>query len=100
MKTTWPERAFTIRSGDGPPRTIIVEGRDRWALEALMQAGGKGITPIDNPAPRIAAYVHNLRNAGVAIETLHEPHGGPFAGTHGRYVLRCAVSVGREGGAQ
>lgn len=87
-----PVRAFTIRSEAADPHVIIVKGRDRWALEALITAGPKGCTPIDNPAPRWAAYVHNLRGLGVAIETITEKHRGPFAGTHARYVLACNVS--------
>jgi len=53
----------------------------------------------DNPAPRWSAYVHNLRESGVEIETVTEPHGGDFAGHHGRYVLRCGVSPDWKGGA-
>jgi hypothetical protein len=34
---------------------------------------------------------------GVVIETVTEKHGGPYAGTHARYVLRSDVIVlGRE----
>ena len=29
---------------------------------------------------------------GVCIETLNEPHKGPFSGTHARYVLRSTVT--------
>ena len=28
---------------------------------------------------------------GIAVETIHEAHGGPFSGTHARYILRCSV---------
>jgi hypothetical protein len=28
---------------------------------------------------------------GLPIETLHETHGGPFEGIHGRYVLCASV---------
>ena len=69
----------------------MVAGRDRWALEALIAAGGDGCTPIDTPGPRWSGYVHNLRNLGVPIETVTEAHGGPFKGTHARYVLRALV---------
>ncbi|MFZ8281141.1 winged helix domain-containing protein [Staphylococcus aureus] len=30
---------------------------------------------------------------GIDIETVVEPHGGPFAGRHGRYVLREPLRV-------
>ncbi len=75
-------------SAGGDPFRIVVSGRDRWALEELRKAGAKGCTPIDNPAPRWSAYVFNLRELGVPVETIHEPHGGEFSGTHARYVLR------------
>ena len=94
MKTTWPTRAFTIREGAAPPFVIAVKGRVRWALECLVRAGGKGCTPIDTPGPRWAAYVHVLRGLGVNILTIEERHGGPFAGTHARYVLQSGVTPG------
>lgn len=93
----WPAQAFTVRDGADSQRTIITKGRDRWALESLMQAGPKGCTPIDHPGPRWSAYVHKLRGAGVDIETIHEQHDGPFPGRHARYVLRSSVSFGRAG---
>lgn len=70
-----------------------VTGRDAWALLQLMAAGDNGVTPIDCPAPRWSAYIFNLRRLGVDIETIHEAHHGPFAGTHARYVLRSIISV-------
>lgn len=76
-------------------RLVLKQGRNLWALETLMAAGSKGVTPIDNPAPRWSAYVFNLREMGVEIETIHEPHDGAFQGTHARYVLRSHVT--REG---
>ena len=58
-----------------------------------MQAGETfGCTPIDNPGPRWSGYVYKLkRNHGLSIQTINEAHGGPFKGTHGRYVLRSTV---------
>lgn len=97
-KSNWPARAFTIHGEGAAPCEIVAKGRDRWALEALMAAGPKGCTPYRNPAaPRWAAYVHNLRALGVAIDTITERHGGPFAGHHARYVLTCRVKAGRDG---
>lgn len=72
---------------------IEVTGREAWALESLIAAGERGCTPIDNPAPRWSGYVHDLRRFGVDIETIHEPHGGAFPGTHARYVLRAPVVI-------
>jgi hypothetical protein len=88
---------YLIKYQDGTTRTLSINGRDAWALDQLIKAGVKGCTPIDNPAPRWSAYVHNLRELGIEIETIHEKHGGPFPGCHARYVLR--VEVVRIGGA-
>lgn len=72
---------------------VHVRGRDAWALLQLMTAGSKGCTPIDNPAPRWSSYVFNLRQMGLDIETVHERHGGAFAGRHARYVLQSRVEL-------
>lgn len=90
---------YHIMPSAGDPFRIVVSGRDRWALEELRKAGARGCTPIDNPAPRWSAYVFNLRELGVEIETLTEPHGGAFAGHHARYLLRCQVAPDWKGGA-
>ena len=79
--------------------TIAASGRVLWTLERLLAAGGQGCTPITEPAPRWAAYVHTLRSLGVPIETIHEAHEGAFPGTHARYVLRATVTPAKEGGA-
>ncbi len=91
--------AYIVTPSAGEAFRIVVSGRDRWALDELRKAGAKGCTPIDNPAPRWAAYVHNLRALGVVIDTLHEPHAGDFPGTHARYVLRATVTPWGKGGA-
>lgn len=75
----------------GEPFTIPAKGREAWALDRLTEAGPRGCTPIEQPAPRWSAYVYRLRGLGVPIETIHEAHGGAFAGRHGRYVLRAEV---------
>jgi hypothetical protein len=80
------------------PMTIAVSGRVLWALERLAEAGPRGCTPITEPAPRWAAYVHTLRGLGVPIETVHEEHEGDFPGTHARYILRATVTPDPEGG--
>ncbi len=81
----------------GEPFDLYAKGREAWALDRLRAAGPKGCTPITEPALRWSAYVHTLRERGVPIETLTEPHGGEFAGHHGRYILRATVRKG--GGA-
>ena len=84
--------AFHIQNSAGSRHLIAVSGRERWALECLIAAGGAGCTPIDHPGPRWSAYVFEIRGMGVEIETIREPHGGPFEGTHARYVLRSRVT--------
>lgn len=79
---------------DGKPMTVI--GRDAWALRNLVNAGEVGCTPIDHPGPRWSHYIHKLRGFGFLIETVTESHGGQFAGTHARYVLRSKVEILRE----
>lgn len=100
--TTKPERwaiaRFTVRNHDAEPFIIAIKGRDRWALESLIDAGLKGCTPIDWPGPRWSAYVFNLRCLGVLIDTNHEGHAGPFKGTHARYVLRSTVTARHDAG--
>jgi len=71
----------------------IAKGRNGWALLELHNAGKEGCTPIDNPAPRWSAYVFNLRQDGVPIETIHEAHKGSFPGTHARYVLSKPIKI-------
>lgn len=91
---------FTVNPHDAnaAPMTIAVSGRILWALEGLTEAGPRGCTPITEPAPRWAAYVHTLRGLSVPIETVHEKHEGDFPGTHARYVLRATVTPETEGG--
>ena len=81
-----------IEGRDGARRTEV-KGRDLWALGQLAEAGPRGSTPIDNPAPRWSGYVHNLRRAGLEIETILESHKGAFPGVHARYVLHSNVRI-------
>lgn len=93
---------LTARVGGPEGHIISVNGREAWALQCLLLAGDKGVTPITTPGPRWSAYVHDLRTAGVNIETINEPHGPPFVGHHARYILRSPVKVIQrtEGGRQ
>lgn len=92
--------SFSIRNPGGKPFIITTtEGRVIWALDELIAAGPRGCTPTDNPAPRWSSYVHKLRKAGVDIETVHEPHEGPFPGHHGRYILKAHVERVKGGAA-
>jgi hypothetical protein len=76
---------------------IRLTGRLAWTLLRLVDAGERGCTPIEKPAPRWSDYVFQLRGMGIVIETIHERHGGPFPGTHGRYVLRSKVTILNDG---
>lgn len=79
-------------AGDSCERKL--RGRYAWTLNALVEAGERGVTPIDRPAPRWSHYVDILRDReGLSIETIEEKHGGPFRGWHGRYVLRTPVEI-------
>lgn len=81
---------------DGGVHEVV--GRAAWALLNLLRAGERGCTPITTPGPRWSHYVYLLRRAGFIVETIHEEHGGPFAGTHARYVLHSQVTILREMG--
>ena len=89
-----------LKLENGSTKIQRLKGREAWAMQELMKAGPSGCTPLYNPAPRWAAYVHGLRSLSIRIDTITEPHGGPYAGNHARYVLRtpCAVVCGQEGG--
>lgn len=73
--------------------TVTVVGRVAWMLLSLMRAGNRGITPIERPAPRHSDYTFRLRNLGIRVETIDESHGGSFAGSHARYVLKDQVAI-------
>lgn len=88
--------AFYLHFPDGTKTPHLIGGRTHWALERLMRAGQQGITSMDNPAPRLAAYVFELRELGFNIETITEPHHGDYPGHHARYVLRSTVTRAGE----
>ena len=67
----WERRSYAVTNPNQIEFTISVKGRVHWALERLLKAGNKGCTPIDNPASRWSAYVFDLRQLGVEIETIH-----------------------------
>ncbi|GLQ25780.1 winged helix domain-containing protein [Sulfitobacter pacificus] len=75
------------------PRTFALKGRLGWAMTQLVDAGPKGLTPITRPAPRWSAYVFDLRELGIPIETEMEPHEGSYPGHHARYRLACDAQV-------
>jgi hypothetical protein len=92
-------KTYDVTEGPSIRRIHVRTKREAWALDALIAAGSLGCTPIDNPAPRWSAYVFKLKkNHGLIIQTINEPHGGPFKGTHGRYVLRSIVKAATSDG--
>ncbi|HZQ01664.1 MAG TPA: hypothetical protein VFB13_19120 [Reyranella sp.] len=84
------DRFLVTRSGSEPV-FMDLAGREAWALANLVAAGPDGCTPIDTPGPRWSDYVFKLRRRGIDVATVTEAHGGDFAGTHARYVLRTKV---------
>jgi hypothetical protein len=81
---------ITLMGGEHP-RTFILSGRIGQTMHFLMKAKQVGITPLDVPAKRLAAYIHSLRGLGFIIDTEMEQHSGPYAGHHARYRLRSIV---------
>jgi hypothetical protein len=91
----WGKALYTVTDSLGSTRPITVSGRERWALDLLIERGALGITSFENPAPRLSAYVHRLiHKHGVKIDHSDERHEGPFAGIHRRYFLGCTVTLG------
>ena len=84
---------FSVVDAHCAARILELKGRDAWALGELMRVGDDGCTPIDTPGPRWSSYVHKLRRLGLDIQTVTEAHGGPFKGTHARYILRSRVQA-------
>ncbi|WP_439109812.1 winged helix domain-containing protein [Lentibacter sp.] len=85
----------TLKGGERP-RYISLSGRIGQTMHALLEAKGRGITSLEHPALRLAAYVHSLRKMGFTIDTEMEQHDGPYPGIHARYRLRSAVSLGHN----
>ncbi|MFK4720547.1 hypothetical protein ABIE89_001647 [Bradyrhizobium niftali] len=80
-----------IRMPDGTHQTF--SGREAWTLRHLLNAGTRGLTTLNHPAPRWSHYIYKLRKAGLCISTDYEGHKGEFPGTHGRYRLETPVEV-------
>ncbi|WP_432346605.1 hypothetical protein WMC41_00470 [Shinella yambaruensis] len=72
---------------------VTVVGRQAWMLDQLIQAGSRGLTSIERPAPRISHYIYKLRGVGFDIDTEYEAHAGPFPGRHGRFRLLSKVQI-------
>ncbi|MEN8750979.1 hypothetical protein [Marivita sp.] len=76
-----------------PPRMFELDGRLGWTVMQLANAGARGVATIKHPAPRWSGYVHALRKMGFQIDTIMEPHDGPYPGQHARYRLACDVQI-------
>ncbi|MBT3141365.1 helix-turn-helix domain-containing protein [Ruegeria litorea] len=87
----------TLQGGDCP-RLFTLSGRIGQTMHHLMQAKQQGITSLENPAIRLAAHIHSLREMGFVIDTETEPHGGAYPGYHARYRLRSSVALGHNQG--
>jgi hypothetical protein len=74
-------------------REIELRGRLAWTMSELLDAGSRGITTLERPAPRWSHYVFMLRRKGICIASIPEKHGGEFAGMHSRYRLTSDVHV-------
>ena len=72
---------------------LHLRGREAWCAAQLVAAGSKGITSLENPAPRLSHYIFLLRRRGLPVESVDERHAGAYAGRHCRYHLRCPVVV-------
>jgi hypothetical protein len=82
----------TLMGGERP-LLFSLSGRLGQTLNRLYEAGAQGITPLETPALRLAAHVHDLRKIGFLIETEREPHAGAYSGFHARYRLCSDVSI-------
>ncbi|RWB99028.1 MAG: hypothetical protein EOQ56_19265 [Mesorhizobium sp.] len=75
-------------------RTKRLDGRAAWMMRKLVDAGKRGVSPLDLPAGvRVAHYIFLIRREGFIVSTEHESHGGSFPGTHARYRLETAVTI-------
>jgi len=84
---------YELHAPDSRPRLIHLHGRVAWCLSRLIEAGSAGITAHDFPGARIAAYVLQIRKAGIEVATTYERNSGGWTGTHGRYVLTSRVTI-------
>jgi hypothetical protein len=86
---------LTVSWGEGDAVTTkTFTGREAQTLALLLDVGDDGLTSGEAPggwARRTAAYVHNLKKAGLDIETLREVLSRDT--WVGRYVLRTPVRV-------
>jgi hypothetical protein len=86
---------FQFEMPDATWREGFAVGRNLETLDALI-AHPEGVEVLNfpgGPAYRLAAYVHQLREQGLDIETESIAHNG---GWHARYVLKSTVRIVRR----
>jgi hypothetical protein len=86
-------KKLTVQIGGTEGIVLAFRARLAWALLCLIDAGQTGVAPLERPAPRWSQYIALLRQRGLAIETVFERHGGPYAGRRGRYVLHSSIEI-------
>jgi hypothetical protein len=82
---------FALHAVDGTVQLLELAGREECALSHLLGAGDHKCKPIDAPVWRWSNDMFKLRRRAVDIATLNKPHGGPYAGTQTRYVLKSTI---------
>ena len=88
------KQTFRVYEADGATRLIKPVGRDAWMLGKLVTMGSRGLTTLEQQAPRTSHYIWKLRHTyGLNISSEEEAHDGPFAGSHARYRLEQRVEL-------
>ncbi|KAA8608537.1 hypothetical protein AL036_06510 [Salipiger aestuarii] len=88
----WAKAPYVITTATGDRRTVILNGRVRWAIEELRKAGHEGRTGREALGPRWAAYIWDAKHVhGIPIADVWEPHEGEHPGRHKRWFLDCEI---------
>ena len=88
----WGKAPYEITETTGEKRTVILNGRVRWAIEELRNAGREGRTGREALGPRWAAYIWDAKHVhGIPICDAWEPHEGEHPGKHKRWWLNCEI---------
>ncbi|SFJ75302.1 winged helix domain-containing protein [Celeribacter neptunius] len=85
----WGPHPYQITDKTGDRRTVILNGRVRWAIEELRKAGRTGREAL---GPRWAAYIFDAIHVhGIPIRDEWEKHEGEHPGRHKRWWLDCEI---------
>lgn len=91
---TSPKKSTVMVRIEPDGGTKRLDGRAAWMMRTLVEAGRRGVSPLDLPTGvRVAHYIFLLRREGFIVSTEHESHGGPFPGTHALYRLETEVTI-------